>query len=158
MTGVQGTEAFWNGEPAIARRCVVIVADSHAPAYWARPYIGQERRAVEVVIEVESTRRGASGRRRSHTFYLDDEGYERTMQETSEMRRYAEAVSRASGERISPEDALARLGAEGWQVGGPGWGWEKVTVGRGSPRFGHAQLSIERVVEYLAPEEEAAVA
>lgn len=29
----------------------------------------------------------------------------------------------------------------------PGNGWRKVTVGRGSPQFGHASLRIERVVE-----------
>lgn len=82
-------ETFWNGERAAARRVRVIVADDpQFPAYWARPLVGTERDAVEVIYA-------------GHVFYLDND----------------------SGE-----------------------GWAKVTDGRGSPRYGHQDLAIQRVV------------
>ena len=80
---------YWNGEPAVAVRVRVIVADApHFPQYWARPLVGTERAAVRVTY---------GGR----TFYLDNE---------------------------------------------TGTGWRKVTEGHGSPRWGHADLAVEREV------------
>lgn len=80
-------QAYWNGEPCEARRVVVTVADDERfPLYWAREFVGQRRRAVEV-------------RYGEHVFYLDDEE--------------------------------------------PARGWDKVTLGHGSPRFGHRELTIE---------------
>lgn len=54
-------KTYWNGEPAKANKVRVIVADNpHAPLYWARDLVGQEREAVKVVYN------GAA-------FYLDNE-------------------------------------------------------------------------------------
>lgn len=51
----------WNGEPCEARRITAIVADNTAfPGYWARPFVGARRKAVEVTYG-------------GQTFYLDDE-------------------------------------------------------------------------------------
>jgi len=51
----------WNWEPARAQRVTVIVADApQFPQYWARPYIGQERFAVEIY-------------QNGQTFYIDNE-------------------------------------------------------------------------------------
>lgn len=57
------------------------------------------------------------------TFYLDDEGYETSEAEAAVLRRYGRDVP--------------------GRTGFPGWGWAKVTDGRGSPRFGSASLTIE---------------
>lgn len=56
------TEAtYWNGEPAVAVRLRVVVADAPwFPNYWARPLVGTEREAVRVTY---------AGR----LFYLDNE-------------------------------------------------------------------------------------
>lgn len=60
-------------------------------------------------------------------FYLDDEGYE---------------------EREDVKEFLRSRGVEPrGEVGYPGWGWAKVTNGKGLPRYGHASLNVERVVE-----------
>lgn len=61
------------------------------------------------------------------TFYLDDEGYEQSAEEV---------------------EALKRFGFDGPRsVGYPGWGWDKVTTGHGSPAYGSASLTIELVIE-----------
>lgn len=105
-------ETYWQGEPCEARRVRVVVADNpEVPRYWARPYVGQIRDAVEVTYLRQ-------------TFYLDDEGY------------FAEAPSRQGGH-----------GRREGQIGYAGWGWHKVTTGRGSPSYGHASLTIEAVTE-----------
>lgn len=62
-----------------------------------------------------------------HTFYLDDEGYEVGEEERALLGRFG----------IRPE---ARKGE-------PGWGWRKVTEGRGSPGWGHASLYAAEVRE-----------
>lgn len=105
------TTPRWNGEPCEARKVVVVVADNpEAPNYWARPFVGQERNAVEV------TYGGA-------TFYLDDEGYESTAQERELLRRYGFAA---------PE----QVGYPGWgwakvmAGGGPGQGHASLRVER----------------------------
>lgn len=55
------TNTQWNGEPCAARLITAIVADNSAfPMYWARPFVGMRRKAVEVEYSGE-------------TFYLDDE-------------------------------------------------------------------------------------
>jgi hypothetical protein len=136
------TATFWNGEPCEARQVRVVVADRpKTPRYWARPFVGQERAAVEVTY-------GGS------TFYLDDEGYEQRPEEYEYMRNAAAGLSRSVGGRMSEEDALARMGVKPEQedgshlrVGYPGHGWAKVTEGRGSPQYGHSSLSIEHVVD-----------
>lgn len=52
---------YWNGERCEARKVLVTVADSpEFPQYWAREFVGQKRKAVEVTYGGE-------------TFYLDDE-------------------------------------------------------------------------------------
>lgn len=52
---------YWNGEPAEARKVTVTVADApDFPAYWARPYVGMQRHAVEVHYGDD-------------VFYLDDD-------------------------------------------------------------------------------------
>ncbi len=55
------TNTQWNGEPCAARRITAIVANNDAfPMYWARPFVGMRRKAVEVEYGGD-------------TFYLDDE-------------------------------------------------------------------------------------
>jgi hypothetical protein len=61
-------QTFWNGEPAEARRVVLVVADApDFPAFWARAegIIGQERYAVEVL--------SGNAPEGSFPFYLDDD-------------------------------------------------------------------------------------
>lgn len=95
-----GPATFWNFEPCTARKVTLTVADSEFfPAYWARPYVGMTRHAVEV------TYNGA-------VFYLDDDPDTDAEQDTLD------------------SDAI-----------GPGWA--KVTIGRGSPRYGHRELEPE---------------
>lgn len=100
---------FWNGEPCPARQVRVIVADDpRFDLYWARPYVGQERDAVEVTYS-------------GSTFYLDDDGHAPAGKEAEFLR------SRG----VEPE------------ADAPGQGWAKVTLGRGSWRFGHRSLAVE---------------
>lgn len=55
------TSTQWNGEPCAARQITAVVADNTAfPLYWARPFVGMRRKAVEVEYA-------------DRTFYLDDE-------------------------------------------------------------------------------------
>ncbi len=62
---------FWNGERCEARIVRVVVADCpSAIAYWARPYVGQEREAVEVVYD-------------GGVFYIDNEAHEPGEQEAA---------------------------------------------------------------------------
>lgn len=52
---------FWNGDPCEARKVTVEVADDVVfPLYWARPFVGTRRKAVEVTYD-------------GSTFYLDDD-------------------------------------------------------------------------------------
>jgi hypothetical protein len=54
-------QTYWNGEPTPAQRVLVVVADSgQFPKYWAWPFVGQRRAAVEVHYG-------------EHLFYLDNE-------------------------------------------------------------------------------------
>jgi hypothetical protein len=80
---------YWNGERCKALRVTVVVADDpDIPAYWARPLVGQRRKAVAVTYNGD-------------TFYLDDED---------------------------------------------GQAWAKVTIGRGSPVYGHRELSVSAIL------------
>jgi len=55
---------FWNGEPCEARKVTgVVVDDGRFPQYWARLFVGTERRATEVTYG-------------GNTFYLDDEDWQ----------------------------------------------------------------------------------
>lgn len=52
---------WWNGKPCLAERCIVIVGDTGKfPTYWARSYVGDQRKAVEIHYNNE-------------IFYIDDE-------------------------------------------------------------------------------------
>jgi hypothetical protein len=134
-------QTYWNGDPCEARRVRVIVEDRPSAAkYWARPFVGQERNAVEVTYA-------------GSTFYLDDEGYDDAPENYAYMRDAALSLSKSLGGRLSEEQALERMGVKPEQedgshlrVGYPGHGWAKVTEGRGSPQYGHSSLSVERVI------------
>lgn len=52
--------AYWNGEPCIARRVLIRVGDCPFPQGWYKELVGTEMRAVEVKY-------------RDHPFYLADE-------------------------------------------------------------------------------------
>jgi hypothetical protein len=79
------SETRWNGEPCEARKVVVIVADAgRFPNYWARPFVGQERDAVEVTYA-------------GSTFYIDDEGYERGEQEKALLEKFGMPASDRAG-------------------------------------------------------------
>lgn len=93
--GTGEVPTFWNGEPTPARKVTLVVADSEAPRYWARSFVGTRRDAVEIEYGGE-------------TFYIDD------------------------GE-------IPARGMSDTRSAGAGWG--KVTIGRGSPRYGHGSLS-----------------
>lgn len=69
-------QTFWNGERCEARIVRVIVADDpNFRAYWARPYVGQEREAVEVVYQ-------------GRTFYLDNEAHTPGSGEAAVLRQF----------------------------------------------------------------------
>lgn len=107
----------WNGEPCAARRCIVDVED-----------FGR-RNAVEVVYN-------------GHTFYIDDEPYQRFDDEIAALKALRAALPPAQAAQVS----LDR------DAGYHGWGWAKVTHGRGSPRYGHRELRGVSVVHYHDPE------
>jgi hypothetical protein len=51
----------WNWEPALAQRVLVTVADApQFPRYWAKPFVGEHRFAVEIY-------------QNGKTFYIDNE-------------------------------------------------------------------------------------
>lgn len=54
---------YWNGEPAVCRRVVVVVGHAQRPTWWCAELEGQERDAVEI-----SDGNFAGGR-----FFIDDE-------------------------------------------------------------------------------------
>lgn len=122
---------FWNGEPCLARQVRVTVADEpEVRLYWARPFVGAERDAVEVRYE-------------GSVFYLDDEGYQQPQETLDYLDGVARSIAEQLGERTTLEEQRQRLGVDQEQVGGPGWGWAKVTLGRGGPRYGHSSLEVE---------------
>ena len=99
----------WNGEPCEARIVRVIVADNDRLAYWARPYLGQEREAVEV-------------RYAGTVFYLDNEAHTPQGLELEVLKRY--------GVPSDPSPA-----GEGWRKvtehrGGPGAPHRSLEVAR----------------------------
>lgn len=55
----QPTATYWNGERCEARKVTITVADGGHERGWYRPFIGQQRDAVEVTYA-------------GQTFYLDD--------------------------------------------------------------------------------------
>lgn len=72
---------YWNGEPCDARVVRVIVADvPKRSAYWARPYVGQEREAVKVTYAGE-------------TFYLDNEEHTPTGAEAEVLLGFGRSVT-----------------------------------------------------------------
>lgn len=79
---------------------------------------------------VGSARRAVEVTYGGATTYLDDEPHE----PTEEMREFC----REHG--VDPD---------GIQRGYFGWAWDKVTKGRGSPRYAHRDLEVAGVVEYL---------
>lgn len=61
--------ARWHGLPAkliSARVVTIIVGDHPMKDYWARPYVGLERRAIEITVKA------VPGLYEAETFYLDD--------------------------------------------------------------------------------------
>ncbi len=55
-------ETFWNGEPCVATKVVLMVEDDATfPNYWARDLVGEHIDAVEVVYN-------------GQTFYINDQG------------------------------------------------------------------------------------
>ena len=108
--GVEQDEAtYWNGERCEARIVRVIVADDDAKAYWARPYVGQEREAVEVVYN-------------GKPFYIDNEAHE----PSDEKRKVLEGY----GLELKP----GKAGDGWWKVtvgrGGPRVGHRSLTIER----------------------------
>jgi hypothetical protein len=106
---------YWNGEPTPCTRVVVLVADApEIPLYWARDLVGHERNAVRIDY---------AGQR----FYIDDEAID-------------DGVDRVT--EIKLRDGVTRTLTT--PAGRDGWGWQKVTTGRGSPNYPHRSLWIER--------------
>lgn len=107
---------FWNGEVCKAERAIVVVADAtEHPHYWAKRFVGNERRVVLVNY-------------RGSTFAIDDEGYEMSDEEIEALKE------RWPGITFSTRHGFA------------GWGWEKVTKGRGAPSYPHATVAFQRIV------------
>lgn len=126
---------YWNGKLVKAVRCVVVLGQpdlQQSPLHWARDHVGEERRAVEVWSD------GAC-------FHIDDEGYQRSPEEEEFLRERVRAWNATDAGGRMP---MAEPGDDP-QVGGLGWGWWKVTHGRGMPNCGHASVPVERVVRYL---------
>lgn len=108
-------QTYWNGEPCAAERVMVVVDDDQRfPEYWARRFVGTQRRAVKITYS-------------GNTFYIDDEGYEQTQGEIDLLRSHGFKAEKVAGY--------------------PGWGWDKVTVYRGSSKAPHAGLAIQREVD-----------
>jgi hypothetical protein len=107
---------YWNGEPTPARKVTLVVADApEHELYWARSFIGMRRNAVEVTYNDE-------------TFYLDDDAFDEEKDASEEFIRFKQS---RMGDLYHPN---ARNAGDGW--------W-KVTEGRGSPRYAHANLRPE---------------
>jgi hypothetical protein len=123
---------YWNGEPTPCRRVRILVAyDEQHPGWISNRFAGSERDAVEVSYGDD-------------VFYIDDEGYELTDDDRELLERHARAL--AEGGSTSLEMARIHFGVTRDRSGYRGWGWAKVTTGRGSPRFGHVTLLSERVI------------
>ena len=107
-------KTFWNGEPCQARRVHVIVADApEFSGYWARPLVGEERSAVEVVYG-------------GQTFYLDNEADEASAE--------SRVVTLPGGREVKIESVA---GYDGWAwdkvtkgQGSPGLGHRTLTIER----------------------------
>jgi hypothetical protein len=118
--GAEAEATYWNGERCKCERATVIVADSSVHAnYWARRFVGQERKVI--LVNYHGT-----------TFAIDDEGYERTEDEV--------AAFRARFPDLTPGYYERRQGY-------PGCGWDKVTKGMGGPAIPHSSVYYERVLE-----------
>lgn len=104
---------FWNGEPCEARIVRVIVAPSpDFPEYWARPYIGTEREAVEI------TYAGA-------IFYIDNETHKLGADELATLEEFG----------LSPVVDYGQRSGEGWEKvttgkGSPTYGHRSLTIER----------------------------
>jgi hypothetical protein len=111
-------QTFWNGEPCEARKVTLIVADNEAFRSYWARPLVGTRRNA-----VEVTYAGS-------TFYLDDEPF---------------------GAEESAVEIEFRPGVTQTFVRAPGsygWAWDKVTTGRGSPVYGHRDLTpVEGSVE-----------
>lgn len=96
--------AYWNGEPAMARRVIVRVGKALQPTWWCADLEGTLRRAVEVTYE-------------GQTFFLDDEDRKGWMKVTfgygspevghSSLPDTSEVVEAVSDAACEAEDALA---------------------------------------------------
>lgn len=110
---------YWNGERCECERATVIVADADFTQYWARPFVGQQRKVV--LVHYNGT-----------TFAIDDEGYSMTEEQVEALRQARPDF---------PDSFYSR------EHGYEGWGWYKVTRGRGGPSHPHASISYERILE-----------
>lgn len=119
----------WNGEPCVARKCVIVVGRVELDTEWWARIVGRERHAVEVTYC-------------GHTFYIDDEPLLGEDENPASIEAAKKIIASA------PEELRHRIG-DTRQAGYVGWGWAKVTAGRGSPRYGHRSLPCERVAYYL---------
>lgn len=117
---------MWNGEPTECVRCLVIVGGDPSGDAWFADIIGEQRRCVEV--------RYFEGK----PFYLDDEPKAPRADETEQLK----ALKAAAVEAGIP---VSELSVEGYH----GWAWDKVTKGRGSPRYGHREVTPASVVGYI---------
>lgn len=174
-------DTFWNGEPADARRCVVLVGQPLAPSLDTRRSDGGElidrdlEQGPPIVIGGEPLKDTGTARTDPTTtqrawyadlvgtvryavevkigdldaFYLDDQGYTMGEAELDLIRNAAKGLEQSTAGRLTYAAALERMGGDDPQRGSPGWGWAKVTGGMGSPRWGHASLQIDRVLEYI---------
>lgn len=109
-------QTYWNGESCKAERCTVVVADN--------PEVPAYWARPFVGTERQAVMVGYHGA----TFYIDDEGYAMSEDEAAALRGFG------------------RQAQAGDQVGFAGWGWKKVTEGRGGPSIPHASLAVERIV------------
>jgi hypothetical protein len=131
---IEGRElTYWNGEPASCRKVRVLVGSDSARSEWlSNRFAGAVRDAVEVSYA-------------GSTFYLDDEGFERTDDELERLEAAAQNLAAGTPD-VTLAQARGHYRVSERVIGFPGWGWAKVTAGRGSPAVGHLTLIAERVV------------
>jgi hypothetical protein len=127
-------KTYWNGERCRARRVRVVVASvpDAPPLSWYLGLEGTERNAVEVTY---------GGR----VFYLDDDDVPTDLEE----RQQKALEGLTENERRRVEGLMRIVGQQ--PKGKAGDGWAKVTIGRGSPQYGHRSLPVAKVLREVSP-------